>query len=294
MLNRYLFLKVFVLFVLISAESETYCQVISLRCNVYGDSITSLTNYSIKNYYEDSSCTLVPAIHVVIIDTVSFTPVGTSFDTLNNENQFGNYNNDSNCFNRVQYYFTFRQDSKQELDSLESLFKNKLTNGRLVLFYSWRYIDVNLVNQSNPNLFSVFNSVGASSLASIPYNHPFIVLFQKGEPSATQEVNGVSINDVISFTRTFIIQSSSAIEQVSEAFFSCTPNPTRSILTLTFPEQVQTGEIRILDITGRIILTKNLLNENKTEFSVAEFLDGLYTIQLITPDTTSNQKFVKQ
>ncbi|MES1226452.1 MAG: T9SS type A sorting domain-containing protein, partial [Bacteroidota bacterium] len=74
------------------------------------------------------------------------------------------------------------------------------------------------------------------------------------------------------------------------------PNPATDIVVLNFNTQAgEKGTLRVLDASGKIILTKalsNLASGNQTSFSVKALPAGVYYVQIATPKGTQSVKFV--
>jgi len=75
--------------------------------------------------------------------------------------------------------------------------------------------------------------------------------------------------------------------------FNLYPNPTKDILNITFGAENITAKLDLMDIYGRIILTKNLINSNKYDIDVRDLPQGYYIISLNTAKGISRQTFIK-
>lgn len=81
-------------------------------------------------------------------------------------------------------------------------------------------------------------------------------------------------------------------EEHNQNNFSFYPNPTTSVLNIKSVDAIESA--KVIDITGKTILTIAGNNQNIMQISVAELNAGVYFIQLNSKGTTSVQKFIKQ
>ncbi|MDO9255281.1 MAG: T9SS type A sorting domain-containing protein [Bacteroidales bacterium] len=71
------------------------------------------------------------------------------------------------------------------------------------------------------------------------------------------------------------------------------PNPFLDVVTIELPENVNTGEISVLNSTGQEILRQQL-TEKKTEIDLGKFPTGIYSVKLICNREVKVQKMIKQ
>ncbi len=69
------------------------------------------------------------------------------------------------------------------------------------------------------------------------------------------------------------------------------PNPTDGQVTIIYNSSI-TG-IEVYDLTGKLVIYDNELNENKVEFDLSQFETGIYSFKLFTQDSVINGKVVK-
>ncbi|MGE0560479.1 MAG: DUF4465 domain-containing protein [Flavobacteriales bacterium] len=82
------------------------------------------------------------------------------------------------------------------------------------------------------------------------------------------------------------------IDEFNKDNFSFYPNPTTSVLNIKSVDEIESA--RVIDVTGKTILTVNGNNQNQLQVGVAELNAGVYFIQINSKGTTSIQKFIKQ
>lgn len=72
------------------------------------------------------------------------------------------------------------------------------------------------------------------------------------------------------------------------------PNPTLGELFLNLEQLTGVGELTILDVNGRVILTKRVTESKTTQVNVMNLAPGMYTLRLTDQNGSSNQAFIKQ
>ena len=80
------------------------------------------------------------------------------------------------------------------------------------------------------------------------------------------------------------------IEEQESQSFSIYPNPTNSVLNVTFSNREAIQMISIIDMTGKIVLQQI---GDITQINVQNLAKGIYVVSLVTNDKVINQKFIK-
>ncbi|MEQ8325455.1 MAG: C25 family cysteine peptidase [Vicingaceae bacterium] len=148
---------------------------------------------------EYGGCGLGPAIHIAILDSLSFEPWGTPYMGENSSNYFGQVNFDGNCGKpRVQRFFIFRANNAAQLAGLKDLLNNKVPNGNYILAWTWVRNDFSVWDALDPGLRAVFSNMGASGIGSISNDTlPYIFFVKKGKPATAAEVIGNGPNEFV-------------------------------------------------------------------------------------------------
>jgi hypothetical protein len=72
------------------------------------------------------------------------------------------------------------------------------------------------------------------------------------------------------------------------------PNPSENILNLRFAGRAQKMEIRIIDLSGKIV-AKNKIVTSPFSYDISELKEGMYILEILIDDqTTWHEKFVKE
>ncbi len=176
--------------------------VVSFSCQVYGnadDNFESLdTQYQIDlNIQEYSGCGTQPAIHVAVLDSLTFRPWETNFEGIHPEWDFDNLMTCTESRDRPEKYFIFRQNNAAQLQGLQNMLSNEVPNGNYLLIYTWRYVTYSNWENLAPGLFDVFADLGASQIGNGLDSVPFIFFQKLGDPSTRIEIYGEDREDLL-------------------------------------------------------------------------------------------------
>jgi hypothetical protein len=154
-----------------------------------------------------------PNFHVAVIDQSTLQAWGTRYTlpngtVLNPQNNFGNLNdNNSLCFNRSMKYFTFGQNSLQQINNFQNLVENEVPNGDYILVYTPIATRYDWWNVIDPTLYTTFQNLGSTQIVPGRPNKPMIFLTRKGDPSFVIEVFTQGNEDIFMDTVITGIQS---------------------------------------------------------------------------------------
>lgn len=71
------------------------------------------------------------------------------------------------------------------------------------------------------------------------------------------------------------------------------PNPASEEINILLSKFISSGEVKIMDITGREMRSKNINHQNEIDFSMADLPAGIYFVQLKTQDGNAVKIFVR-
>ncbi len=132
--------------------------------------------------------------------------------------------------------------------------------------YSFRGFD----SLNNFSLFTVTLSSGSISASSLTTD------------------NAIGFEDFTCFN-----SASSGVGDLSENnSFSVYPNPACTILNFSYDTQLDNVTIDIIDVTGRIIVSKSFENINQKAISLNEISNGSYIVRFRTENTTSYSNII--
>lgn len=277
----------------------------TLECDVYGNGTTwnelSATQYRIDgNMKEYNGCTLTPAFMVAVINpSDSCEPWGTYYTdasgTYNPTNDFGNYNNNGTCRQRVELHFVFQQNSAAQLDSLEQMLLNKIPNGYHVLIYSWINLDSASVSTNNPSLSSTFQSLGWSNFDLTHDGLPFILYTEMGNVSSATELYATIPNEVLNFSVDFIcdLEVATVEEEPINALETIVyPNPTTGVVNIDLKNATD-AQLNVYALNGQLIYSEANVNGSVYNFELVGD-PGLYVLEVIEGNTVSRHKIMKE
>lgn len=77
--------------------------------------------------------------------------------------------------------------------------------------------------------------------------------------------------------------------------FTISPNPTTTILNIQLSKSLTNGNIKVFDILGKQILTKELSPNNLTQINVSNLSKGMYLVKVSSEgNNTETRRFIKQ
>jgi hypothetical protein len=152
------------------------------------------TRFSINGQLiEDDGCQVFPAIHVAVINPVTFQLWESAYNGLNQQNNYGNANHNS-CKTRVERYFTYWLNNDLQRFGLNSLL-DAVPNDYYILAYTYNNNIFNDQSRWPETLIQNFESLGADTIRHLIQNQisvPYIFFAQKGNPQSSIEVLGNS------------------------------------------------------------------------------------------------------
>ncbi len=86
----------------------------------------------------------------------------------------------------------------------------------------------------------------------------------------------------------------SAVAPVSQLSIASYPNPVLDQLNLNFGSQVKKGDVTILDVQGRSLMTQSVANTQVETLNVSSLSNGVYFVKVTADGKVMNSKFVKQ
>jgi hypothetical protein len=72
------------------------------------------------------------------------------------------------------------------------------------------------------------------------------------------------------------------------------PNPAVEVLNVTWGPEADVKTIRVMDVTGRVVMTESVNGGNKKVLDVTTLPAGNYSVSVEGTDSKSNFTFVKQ
>lgn len=167
--------------------------------NVLGNS-TAFQNEVLlnTNVVEYGLCFGTPSVHLVVFDPITFEAWGTNYNNQNPQNLFGNAN-ETSCRQRVEFFFIFRQNNPDQMQSLaDLLLSDIIPDGHIVVLYSARYISYDDWDNT-PDIYDAFSAMDAGIIGSemAKDSVPYSLITRKGDPDFVFELYGDSINEVL-------------------------------------------------------------------------------------------------
>ncbi len=171
-------------------------KVSELTCFVEGATMDPFSSsYTINGIQQEYGvCTYAPMLHVVVIDPNTHKPWGTKWTnstgtTFNPNHDFGNFNNESSCRNRVENYFLFREGVLQDLENFQDMVLNQVPDGHYLMIYSPFYTSYSSWNAlDSVDMYATFAALGSDSIIPGRPEYPFVFFIKKGDLSSKIEL----------------------------------------------------------------------------------------------------------
>ena len=136
-----------------------------------------------------------PNFQVAVIDKSTLQAWSTRYTysngtVANPENGgFGNLNdNNATCFARPMKYFTFGQNTLDQINKFQNFVENVVPDGDYILVYTPIATRYDWWNQLDTTLYTTFQNLGSTQIVPGRPNKPMIFLTRKGDPNFVVEV----------------------------------------------------------------------------------------------------------
>lgn len=103
--------------------------------------------------------------------------------------------------------------------------------------------------------------------------------------------SGANIGSVLLVDNIQFAGGDLAVVEIPQTSLSIYPNPASTVTTIQFEAADQ---IRIFDLSGKLIVSYSGLTDNQIELNTSEFQNGTYIVQIINNGYLSSQRFVVQ
>jgi len=106
-----------------------------------------------------------------------------------------------------------------------------------------------------------------------------------GDPNRVINIAGdMTVNDIFGDKPVSVVEN-----ELAEQGINLFPNPVRNKLYVENSAQIK--EVRIFDLTGRLVMSQ-VVNNNTATVSVSEFKTGVYIMQVMTVNGVASKKFI--
>ena len=98
-----------------------------------------------------------------------------------------------------------------------------------------------------------------------------------------------------SMSGTITVTPALSIDEFDRASIQLTPNPVQSNLTVKLPQAFKTGNLLIIDLTGKTVLNKSINNSaSSVDIDVTNIKSGMYLIRLEFEKSTLTKRLIIQ
>ena len=91
---------------------------------------------------------------------------------------------------------------------------------------------------------------------------------------------------------TVTVYACASLNDLTALVMNVYPNPTKAILNIQLKEGTQNAEVRIIDLSGKVILNKKASN-NYLELNLSELALGNYWLEVVTIDGAQRVQIAK-
>lgn len=174
-----------------------------LHCITYpillpGDCCQFNSEYSIDGSVQEEGtgpapCSFYPGVYVAVIDPITLEPWGTRCNGQNPLNNFGNANDNCQCYARVSRYFFFNVSDATQRASLENFITNVIPAGHFILAYTNHTPPFYNSSYWPNSLITAFENLGADTLRTLvdsAFSRSYIFFTRKGNNNSTIEAVG--------------------------------------------------------------------------------------------------------
>ncbi len=299
-LNRITLLSCLIASLVLSELEKVNAQNDTIKCTVIGNPSTSSqvynTSYIINDVVQEYGfCSGARTLFLAVIDTSICQPWETFFGVDNINHQFGNYNNNGSCRNRIEYYFLYDQNDVTQQSSLVNLLNNTIPDSAYVLLYT-NYFEY-YAWANGTQLSQTLQNMGSSNFSTAQNAIPFIIFFQKGNPTFTKEVYGLTPNDSISLQAIFKCShvNTGSKSQLSSTnnLFRLFPNPNNGVFNIQFENfNSENVSVSVYNSIGEEIKSYKISNSKTFQIDLSNQSKGLYYVRIITSQCSKVEKVV--
>ena len=93
--------------------------------------------------------------------------------------------------------------------------------------------------------------------------------------------------------KTKSVNATTGIKQEELSGLSVYPNPVDDVLKINLPEGLSNSVASVFNIEGKLILVQQLTT-SESSINVVGLSSGIYTVKLLSSDTSYSQKFIKK
>ena len=148
----------------------------------------------------------------------------------------------------------------------------------------WTWTSSNHTVTSLPGSVETFDS-GQLMPSGSTYSYTFTL---EGANPYYCDFHGAS-----SMSGTITVQNSLGLENEPFNTFKFFPNPSNSLINLIFPQYIIEGNVSVIDISGKKLISKSLNDKKNLELDVSNLFQGIYFIKVKSGTDSETKQFVK-
>ncbi|WP_223032800.1 T9SS type A sorting domain-containing protein [Hanstruepera marina] len=91
------------------------------------------------------------------------------------------------------------------------------------------------------------------------------------------------------------VQQGLSVVEFENMSIKLTPNPVHSNLSIKLPQHLTNGNLKVVDLTGKIVLNSTIINSGNTiDINVSDIKSGMYLVRLEFNENTITKRLIIQ
>ena len=128
------------------------------------------------------------------------------------------------------------------------------------------------------------------------FEYAYIVAFDSttNNPLVKLDADVQNLHSIYNSTLNQCLATSIKKQDINTASMSISPNPTNGALTISLNKTTPHVTIEVIDAIGKVLLSENHKEFNKTTINVSDLSSGIYFVKIISGENTVTKKFIKE
>lgn len=213
---------------------------------------------------------------------------------------FSIYDSLNTCFDSTAFYITVPGSANQNCNATYTVAKDSNTTFGVIITnnssnlasnrYFWDFGDGNTSTLRNPS--NTYQNFGSYTVCLTVTDTITLCSNMFCDTLGMDSTGNLKANGFTLVVRDPI--STNIEENTLESSLSIYPNPANDQLTLSIGEIEQNVEVRVLDISGKLVQQTSINANSIRNLDISNLEDGVYLLQLINGDDSAIKKFIKQ
>jgi uncharacterized repeat protein (TIGR03803 family) len=147
-----------------------------------------------------------------------------------------------------------------------------------------------LLQASNGNLYGVTNSGGTYNMGTLFQFDPAAAVYTKKRDFKQPTGKFPNYSKLTEITWVNGIADNGTSQLNMDVY----PNPAKEQITIAVDQQISDATLKLITLTGQVVMEKTKLSGNKFAFNIADLASGAYFVELTTKGSVSRMKLIKE